>query len=111
MPLVLAITQPPMKTTLAMAPEREEDAAGPGQGDGAEAELDGGDDRERDHRLAVLAVHPDGGGVDGAGAERRGADDGEPAERAEGGDGVGGMELLAVLLPFDDDGHGGTPFS
>ena len=29
---------------------------------------------------------------------------------AEGGDGVGGMERLALLLPFDDDGHGGTPF-
>ena len=40
-----------------------------------------------------------------------GADDGEPAERAEGREGVGGVERLAMLLPFDDDGHGRTPFS
>ena len=44
-------------------------------------------------RLAVLAVDADGGGVDGAGAEGRGPSDGEPAERAEGGDGMGRTEL------------------
>ena len=49
--------------------EGEEDPSGASQGDRAEAQLEGGDDREGDHRLPVLAVDPDGGRMDGAGSE------------------------------------------
>ncbi len=103
MPFTLARTQPPKKAALASGAEGHDEPARAGEGDGAPAELDGGHDRERDHGLAVLAVHADGGGVDGAGGERRRpprrrASRARRARRRHGTDGLlASSELLAAL--------------
>ena len=94
-------TQPTKIAALATAPARTNQPVRVEQREHTPADLDRGDDGERDDGLAVLAVHADRGGVDHAGADRRERGDGErrrDRERAR-----CGSETDAV---GSDGGHG-----
>ncbi len=74
----------------------QEEAPSPRQRRRAEAQLGCRHRRERHDRSLVLAVDPDGGGVDGPCAQGRPARHGQPAQPAEHHDGLRWLELLTL---------------
>ena len=94
MPDVFATTQPAMMPALRSAPDERNGTCGPSEHRGAPAQLDDGDEREHEDRLAVLCMRADRRGVDRAGTERRRRSDGDAAAH-------GRVDLAALLEPSD----------
>ncbi len=108
MPMVFATTQPPTLARPTAMPASETRRPERTRASAPQPSLEQGEHREGERGLAVLGVHADGGGVDGAGRQRGHARGGGEALAGRVGPvavvvGCGGCGVDGLL------GHGGTP--